>query len=338
MVEVRGQHHVFEGLLRVAARQAADHVDAVDRLLARLSGHAHAPGQLEADQFAALQPREDLLGRHRRAGKQPLGHMRAHGRGGSQLGEAVDGLAVRPAQAHGGHQPVARTARPGRLGFAFGIAERDHPDRAALDKARVLDQARAVVRALVVREALGRAAQHHHDLPAHVEPTEIVVLELRRGHALTDEDQRRFQRMGVGVEVHAGQEIGLELEALAAAGVVADALQHQLGRARHALRLDQRHALEIAALVAARLKPEAAVLGGDVVRGDVIAASAGGTAFQQIVGQEAQVGLDAPGGAGLIERRRRDALPLQRAAGQPQRECSSEGERAGVARHAGLQT
>ena len=100
--------------------------------------------------------------------------------------------------------------------------------------------------------------------------------------------------MFAGIEIHARQELFAELQ-LDALAVALDHEARALGLARG---LQQRHLLEIAAVVAGRRQADRAEALGDVQRGEVEAAGAGFAAFEQVVGEEAQVGLDPARGVG----------------------------------------
>jgi hypothetical protein len=199
-------------------------------------------------------------------------------------------LPVGTAQPHRRPAPVAGATSPGRLLFLIVGLHLDHADGAAADELLVLGAGGRVERAPVVVEARGRAAEQHGDLAFDIDPGEIVLLELRRVHALPHEHDRCLDARIALVEIHARQELLAESQRL----LRTVAKDHQLAAVIHAHAAQHRHALVIAAIVAGRRQAHRAVALRDIQRGQVVASRAGFAAFEQVVGEEADIGLDAP--------------------------------------------
>ena len=94
---------------------------------------------------------------------------------------------------------------------------------------------------------------------------------------------------------------------------------------RHA---DEVDLLEVGAVVAGGLEAVEGELGGDVLGGQIAAAEAGAAAFQEVVGEEADVGADVFGVDGLLGRLDgggQGRLRVQRGNGEYCRRCNGEG-------------
>ena len=285
----------------VGAGQPADDVVAGDLRQGGAAGQRGLAFKVEGFQRAGLAAREDFVGVHRRTFEQAARGMHAQAGGRAQLREGVHRLAVRAKQAHAGHRPVAGAAGPGVFGLVHRVADLHRADGAAFGQGDQLLPARGVEGALGVGEVGRGAGKVHGDLAAHVHAFEVVVVQLGCVHRLADEHQRRGDRVAGGVVVHARQEVVLEgeFDAFAAA---ADA---EAGAFGFAPAFEQRHRLQVAAVVAGRFQADGAVAVGHVQRGQVVTAGAGGAAFKQVVGQESDVGFDAPGTVGFARGGRR---------------------------------
>ena len=148
---------------------------------------------------------------------------------------------------------------------------------------------RGVVRARLARQLAGRVGQQRDDLALDVEAGVVVVAELGRRDAEAGEDHRRGHLRGrlrgarpdhalVG-QRHVGRR----------------AVDRQAHRRRRRRALDERHLLEVRAVVG-----PGSVAGGlerrrDVAGGQLVPARRRFAAFEQVVGQKLDVGANARG-------------------------------------------
>ncbi len=126
----------------------------------------------------------------------------------------------------------------------------------------------------------------------------VVPVELGRGDAVADEDDGGVDvdgggegAVGDGVVVTVLEVVGVEHDADLAIGALGRDDGHGgfFGDGLHADHVDL---LEVGAVVAAGFEAVEGELGGDVLGGDRAAAEAGAASFEEIVGEELDVGAD----------------------------------------------
>ena len=140
----------------------------------------------------------------------------------------------------------------------------------------------------------GLVGEQDQHLALDVHSFEIVPLKFRGDDAMADE-------YGFGIEV-----FGWLLTAVHSDEIFEPAERDGLARSggrqrgvRRCLDADQRHFLEVGSVVASGLGSEEGDLGGDVFGGKALAANGYTTAFEQIAGEEFDVGANALAGDGL---------------------------------------
>lgn len=283
------EHHVLVLQLGVAAFYHADHVAAFQVAARALRSHAGGHAQVAA--------RHRLVGRHLLVDAVELhaGLREQLARGRHAEGVAVlqRGLLVRRYAAlvhpaHAGNVAVFLQLGEGHGFLRARRGDGDHARGAVARRHFALLFAAGEVRAFLGGEAARLAGQDHDDLALHVDARVIVVLQAVGLDAVADEYQRRSGG-GFVFQQAAGSHVVVEVGQLLGAGLAAQFQQRRfLNQARGA----QRHLLQEAALVALGRQAVLQELRGDIVRRDVVAPAAGFAAFQQIVGQKGQVGLD----------------------------------------------
>jgi len=330
MIQVRAEYHVLRRQLPVAAGQAGNDVAALFVADAGASGKQHRARQIEAAQGAGIQCGEYRVGGHVGAGKEFARGVGADRGGRDQLREGVQRGAVRCTQAHAGPRPVGGATRPWRFLLTGRIGNENRTDRAAFDQRGHLLAPRRIISARVVGEARRCATEQHRDLALEIDPGKIVVIELRRDHALRDEHQWRGQRKLGLVVVHAGEKLGFERQRLDTA--IADQLEPRA--VGQALALQQWHALKVAAVVAGRLQAERLKLAGHIARSNFVAARGRLAAFEQVIGQKRHVRRDA-----LRRCHLRIALRVVRtgAGGKQQASESEQGRRCRIQAHGDIE-
>ena len=145
----------------------------------------------------------------------------------------------------------------------------------------------------------GRVADDaEDDFAFDVDVGVVVPVELGRGDAVADEDDGGVDvdgggegAVGDGVVVAVLEVVGVERDADLAFGAFGRDDGHGgfVGDGVHA---DEVDLLEVGAVVAAGFEAVEGELGGDVLGGDLAAAEAGAAAFEEIVGEELDVGAD----------------------------------------------
>ena len=294
-----GEHGGLTGQRRIAAGQGRDDVARFDRLQRGLAGQGQRARQGEALQRARAGLVEQLRRRARAVGEHQVRAGRAHVGDALQLREGPQALAIRAAQAHRRFLPVRRVLRPRAARLVLGRVHEHHADRAARDQRTQLLARGAVERAAVVVEARWRAAEHHRDPALEVEAGEIVVIEFRRMHALAHEYRRRFDAVLRHVEIRRRQELVLETQG----DLAAVALDPQFRALLRDPPFQQRHGLEVAAVLAGRRQADLAEPLRHVFGGEIEPARAGLAAFHAVVGQLRDILGDAPLCIGLRHRR-----------------------------------
>jgi hypothetical protein len=154
------------------------------------------------------------------------------------------------------------------------------------------------------------------------------VLQLGRTHGLADEHHRRRDLRLAGAVVDGGQEVGLERE-LGYAPIARDGEARTVPLAQAA---QHRNALEIRPVLARGREAEQTVASGQIEGGEVVAARARLAPLEQVVGEEAHVGLD-PGCRGRDDfgSRVRAGWRRQRGARHRHRQRNSPRETTGAA-------
>jgi hypothetical protein len=207
-------------------------------------------------------------------------------------------------EAVGRHRPRIRCGRGG--------VDQQDAGRALADRFLELIGPAAVVGQRLAAETVrfrgsGLRVVHHRDqqLALHVDALEIVPAFLRRVDAVADEDQRRRQRrLGLRAGV-ADHDVAADacIDGLAAR-------REAYGAAGQGLLADHLDLLAVAA-AGQRLQAHRRGLGLEVAHGEGPAALSGAAAFEQVVGEEGQVGAQRRfehRGRGGIEHGRRCAV------------------------------
>ena len=131
----------------------------------------------------------------------------------------------------------------------------------------------------------GRAAEHDDDLAAHVEPA--IIVEAVRWHVepVAGEDHRRLERQRRRVGACPHRDVMPLRE-----GAAGDGQRRRAGQPDRTNSTGWNQPPSVARAQAERLE-----LGGDVARGDFVAARPGLAAFEQIVGEEGDMGAEGVG-------------------------------------------
>ncbi len=203
VIQMRGIDQMLRRERRVAARQHRDHIPRLNRFDLGTPAERDRARQREAFKRALARSVEQRSRSQRAIGENQIRGGSAHGGGRAQFGEGRDAFAVDVAQTHAGLLPIRRTTRPRCIGLVLWRIDGNDADRAALGDDAQFFAAGAVERATIVVEARGRAGKHDRDLAFEIQAGEIVVIEIRRMHALADEHRGRVQGMLGGVVVQA---------------------------------------------------------------------------------------------------------------------------------------
>ena len=214
-------------------------------------------------------------------------------------------------------RPAADDRGPAIAG-ALGVVDDEHARRTATFRFLELVCPAAVVRHRLAAEQIGLGCrrrwivhEHEQDLAAHVDVLEIIPAELRRGRAIADEHDRslraalRHRSARPDDDILRIAQVGGRLAARHGAHGAGGGCDHVDG-----------HALKVRLLVP-RLHAVGAERVGEVELRDRPAARGGCAAFEQVVGEEADVRLYLVDGDG----RDRELLCGERRRGHAREQC-----------------
>ena len=291
MVTVGGNHHDFGGQRLVGAGQQAEHVGAADPF--QLGG--------AVDLEPALQ-REAL---HRALGGRSLHIGKAHGRTGEdrggggiidagahlQAGAIAQRLAI-GAKQHAARQTGARCEFFPRQARRFlQGAHGDQANGAGLQRGDALGGAGQVGGDFAVH-AIGRARQYHGIFALQIKAGEIIDALRFVLQAIADEYHFTADAFRAG-EIAGGQHQAdtiFERERLARPG-----FHHRRLAFAGEAAFGEVHALEPRSLIAGRLQAKAGKMLGDIIGSNLVPLRADAAAFQQIIGQEGDMGAERRG-------------------------------------------
>ena len=183
-----------------------------------------------------------------------------------------------------------RQSNEGPARFERRRIDDENTQRTSLGGTRALLGGGAQVPGHFARQSRWRAAEHHDEFAAYIEPGVVVTFVLGRDDAEARKHAVGFEALiGLGAARACGDVVGVgkRLDALGAVDTEPDAVRHQDAGAQR----DRLHE----AVRARWLQSDLLVHRSDVVRSQVVATRTGIAALQQIAGEEFEVSTDRSG-------------------------------------------